>query len=192
MSETGFTGDGALEIVNVIGWVSYRQELDLAALRDTFETRSEITDATYKPAENHWLQTNFAPGDTYVAFYRSGKASITGVDSVSQFEDVVSRVNTVMRDLLEFDFTPESQVSNIVVTTTVNTNISLEALALELGLERVEYEPEQFPALIYRDQESDAVILVFSSGKLLCTGLADLDTISSTVSEFTARINPVT
>jgi transcription initiation factor TFIID TATA-box-binding protein len=192
MSETGFTGDGALEIVNVIGWVSYRQELDLAALRDTFETRSEITDVTYKPAENHWLQTNFAPDGTYVAFYRSGKASITGVDSVSQLEDVVDRVNAVMRDLLEFDFTPESQVSNIVVTTTVNTNISLEALALELGLERVEYEPEQFPALIYRDQESDAVILVFSSGKLLCTGLADLDTISNTVTEFTARINPVT
>lgn len=192
MNETGFTSDGALEIVNVIGWVSYQQELDLAALRDTFETRSEITSVTYKPADNHWLQTNFAPDDTYVAFYRSGKASITGVDSVAQFEDVVSRVNTVMRDLLEFDFTPESQVSNIVVTTTVNTNISLEALALELGLERVEYEPEQFPALIYRDQESDAVILVFSSGKLLCTGLADLDTISSTIDEFTARINPVT
>ena len=124
MNETGFTSDGALEIVNVIGWVSYQQELDLAALRDTFETRSEITSVTYKPADNHWLQTNFAPEDTYVAFYRSGKASITGVDSVAQFEDVVSRVNTVMRDLLEFDFTPESQVTNIVVSTTVNTNVS--------------------------------------------------------------------
>lgn len=192
MSETGFTGDGALEIVNVIGWVSYRQELDLAALRDTFETRSEITDVTYKPAENHWLQTNFAPDGTYVAFYRSGKASITGVDSVAQFEDVVSRVNTVMRDLLEFDFTPESKVSNIVVTTTLNRDVNLEALALQLGLERVEYEPEQFPALIYRDSDSNAVILVFSSGKLLCTGLTDLDTVANVVKEFTEKINPGT
>ena len=192
MNETGSTSDGALEIVNVIGWVSYQQELDLAALRDTFETRSEITSVTYKPADNHWLQTNFAPDDTYVAFYRSGKASITGVDSVAQFEDVVSRVNTVMRDLLEFDFTPESKVSNIVVTTTLNRDVNLEALALQLGLERVEYEPEQFPALIYRDSDSNAVILVFSSGKLLCTGLTDLDTVANVVKEFTEKINPGT
>jgi transcription initiation factor TFIID TATA-box-binding protein len=180
------------EIVNVVGWISYQQELDLAALEETFVTRDEITSVTYEPAENHWLQTNFAPDDTYVAFYRSGRCSITGVGSVELFEDVVDRVNTVMQDLLEFDFTPESRVSNIVVTTNLNTNISLEALALQLGLERVEYEPEQFPALIYRDQDTDAVILVFSSGKLLCTGLADLDTISSTITRFTDLIDPST
>jgi transcription initiation factor TFIID TATA-box-binding protein len=178
-----------LEIANVVGWISYRQELDLAALADTFATRSEITSVTYEPAKNHWLQTDFAPDDTYVAFYRSGRCSITGVDSVEHFEDVVGRVNTVMRDLLEFDFTPESKVSNIVVTTTLNRNVHLEAVALQLGLEHVEYEPEQFPALIYRDSESDAVILVFSSGKLLCTGLSDLDSIAKAVKAFNEKIS---
>jgi transcription initiation factor TFIID TATA-box-binding protein len=177
-----------LEIANVVGWISYRQELDLAALADTFADRSEITSVTYEPAENHWLQTNFAPDDTYVAFYRSGRCSITGIDSVEQFEDTVGRVNAVMKDLLEFDFTPESKVSNIVATTTLNSEVDLEALALQLGLERVEYEPEQFPALIYRDSDSNAVILVFSSGKLLCTGLTDLDKIDNTVERFAEKI----
>lgn len=181
--------DFDLDVVNVVGWISYRQELDLAALADTFATRGEITSVTYEPAENHWLQTDFAPDDTYVAFYRSGRCSITGVDSVEHFEDVVERVNAVMRDLLEFDFTPESKVSNIVVTAALDMNVNLEALALQLGLERVEYEPEQFPALIYRDSESDAVILVFSSGKLLCTGLIDIDSIVNTVETFAEKIN---
>jgi transcription initiation factor TFIID TATA-box-binding protein len=179
-----------LEIVNVVGWISYQQELDLAALADTFETRNEITSVTYEPAENHWLQTNFAPDDTYVAFYRSGRCSITGVDSVENFEDVVKRVNGVMRDLLEFDFTPESKVSNIVVTTALNRNVQLEALALQLGFEHVEYEPEQFPGLIYRDSDSNAVILVFASGKLLCTGLSDPKVINNIVKKFTNKINP--
>lgn len=178
-----------LEIVNVVGWISYGQELDLAALADTFATRSEITNVTYEPADNHWLQTNFAPDDTYVAFYRSGRCSITGIDSVEQFEEVVERVNAVMRDLLEFEFTPESKVSNIVVTATLDMDVQLEPLALELGLERVEYEPEQFPALIYRDSESDAVILVFSSGKLLCTGLSDLDVISDRIEAFYNKVD---
>ena len=32
------------------------------------------------------------------------------------------------------------------------------------------YEPEQFPGLIYRMQEPKVVILLFASGKLVCTG----------------------
>ncbi len=32
------------------------------------------------------------------------------------------------------------------------------------------YEPEQFPGLIYRMENPKAVILVFASGKLVCTG----------------------
>ncbi len=32
------------------------------------------------------------------------------------------------------------------------------------------YEPEQFPGLIYRMEEPKVVILLFASGKLVCTG----------------------
>ena len=32
------------------------------------------------------------------------------------------------------------------------------------------YEPEQFPGLIYRMQEPKVVVLLFPSGKLVCTG----------------------
>jgi transcription initiation factor TFIID TATA-box-binding protein len=58
-----------------------------------------------------------------------------------------------MRELLDFDYEPNSEVTNIVVTTELESTILLEALAVELGLESVEYEPEQFPGLIYRGQD---------------------------------------
>jgi len=32
------------------------------------------------------------------------------------------------------------------------------------------YEPEQFPGLIYRMEDPQMVVLIFSSGKLVCTG----------------------
>ena len=32
------------------------------------------------------------------------------------------------------------------------------------------YEPEQFPGLIYRMEDPKVVILIFASGKLVCTG----------------------
>ena len=178
-----------LEVANVVGMITYQQELDLAALAETFEDREEITSVTYEPAENHWLQTRFAPDDTYVAFYRSGRCSLAGCTSIDHFESIVQRVNGVMRDLLEFDYEPDVEVSNIVATTDLGSPIPLEALTLELGMERTEYEPEQFPALMYRD--SEYVVLVFSSGKLLCTGLTDLDAVSEAIDNITERIQAV-
>lgn len=56
-------------------------------------------------------------------------------------------------------------------------------------MEQTEYEPEQFPAQMYRD--SEYVVLVFSSGKLLCTGLTDLDAISKAIDDLTGRIQAV-
>ncbi|MDI6639288.1 MAG: TATA-box-binding protein, partial [Methanocellales archaeon] len=38
------------------------------------------------------------------------------------------------------------------------------------GLENIEYEPEQFPGLVYRIDEPNVVVLVFGSGKLVVTG----------------------
>ncbi|MGZ4904706.1 MAG: TATA-box-binding protein, partial [Halobacteriota archaeon] len=36
--------------------------------------------------------------------------------------------------------------------------------------ENVEYEPEQFPGLVYRMSDPKVVVLVFGSGKLVITG----------------------
>ncbi|MFQ5758531.1 MAG: TATA box-binding protein, partial [Candidatus Bathyarchaeia archaeon] len=51
---------------------------------------------------------------------------------------------------------------------TLGGNIDLERATFELG--RTMYEPEQFPGLIYRMDEPKVVILLFASGKLVCTG----------------------
>ncbi|CCC41945.1 TATA-box-binding protein [Haloquadratum walsbyi] len=174
------------EIANVVGMLTYQQELELSALAETFEQRSEVNSVTYEPSENHWLQARFAPDDTYVPFYRSGKCSIVGATSPAHFEEVVRRVNTLMRELLNFEYEPTAEIKNIVATAEVDSTLSLEAIAIGLGLEQAEYEPEQFPALIYRGQ--DAVLLIFASGKVVCTGLTDLNQISSSIKDITAEI----
>lgn len=174
-------------VVNVVGTITYQQEIALDALADTFARRSEICDVTYEPAENHWLQTWFAPDDTYVAFYRSGKCSVVGCTSIEHFHEVVTSVNEVMRDILHFEYEPKVEISNIVATYDVGFSIPLEALTLELGMTDVEYEPEQFAALMYR--KNNYVILVFASGKLLCTGLTDIEKISNALEQMKSRVS---
>jgi transcription initiation factor TFIID TATA-box-binding protein len=178
-----------LEVANVFGMITYQQELDLAGLVETFDERDEITDVTYEPADNHWLQTRFAPDDTYVAFYRTGRCSIAGCRSFDHFEMSADRVNVVMRELLDFEYEPAVEISNIVATSDLRSPIPLELLTLELGMDAVEYEPEQFPALLYRGP--DHVNLVFASGKLLCTGLTDLEAVSEALDDLVGQIQAV-
>jgi TATA binding protein of transcription factor TFIID len=55
-----------------------------------------------------------------------------------------------------------------VASANLYAEVNLESLALLL--ENVLYEPEQFPGLIYRMDDPKVVLLIFSSGKMVCTG----------------------
>ncbi|MDQ2052955.1 TATA-box-binding protein C, partial [Natronolimnohabitans sp. A-GB9] len=70
-------------------------------------------------------------------------------------------------------------IQNVVCTGELNTEQNLNAVAIQLGLDRIEYEPEQFPGLIYRPQNHDCVLLVFGSGKVVITGCSDYNTASA-------------
>jgi transcription initiation factor TFIID TATA-box-binding protein len=63
---------------------------------------------------------------------------------------------------------PKITVQNIVASGTINLKLNLNFLALEM--ENTEYEPEQFPGLVYKLIEPTATFLLFSNGKLVCTG----------------------
>jgi transcription initiation factor TFIID TATA-box-binding protein len=66
--------------------------------------------------------------------------------------------------------TPEIKVQNIVASADIHSVLNLNAIASGLGLENIEYEPEQFPGLVYRLSDPKVVILLFGSGKLVVTG----------------------
>lgn len=173
-------------MANVVGSITFPQELALDAVGETLSQRSEVTSVTYEPAKNHWLQTRWEPDEKYVAFYRSGRCSIAGCGSIEMFEETANRVIVVMRELLKSDIEPSYSVSNIVATKDLGRPLDLELLVVDLGFEQTEYEPEQFPALIYRSD--DFVMLIFASGKLLCTGLTDLTDVSNAFNNIADRI----
>jgi transcription initiation factor TFIID TATA-box-binding protein len=83
-----------------------------------------------------------------------------------------SAVRKVVKELKNNDIIilgkPETVIQNIVATANLHSKVDLEAAADVL--DNVMYEPEQFPGLIYRMGDPKVVILVFASGKLVCTG----------------------
>jgi len=63
---------------------------------------------------------------------------------------------------------PIIEIQNIVASANLRAGVDLEKAAFLL--ENAMYEPEQFPGLIYRMREPKVVLLIFSSGKVVCTG----------------------
>ena len=103
-----------------------------------------------------------------MAFYRKGKCTIAGCESVEHSAEVADRVVALMRDLLQFSGDPPRGINNIVATFDFGEEVSPEALILNLGFDNIEYEPEIFPAVVYRG--GYFVGLIFASGHSARTG----------------------
>lgn len=178
-----------VDIVNVVGHLHFQRELELSAVADLLQSSEHVSRIKYEPSENHWLQTWFQVPDTdierYVSFYRSGAAMITGCVTIEEFNDVADQVELVMDPVIEHEVLRD--VKNIVATGTLDTTFDLNQLTLVLGLDSVEYEPEQFPGLMYRDEDRGCVFLVFASGKIVCTGLNSVEAAEEALRGFTTE-----
>ncbi len=65
------------------------------------------------------------------------------------------------------------KVENVVVFATLGVDVPLEKISVEL--DAAEYAPESFPGVIYRIKEPRVATLIFSSGKIVCTGARSID-----------------
>lgn len=108
---------------------------------------------------------------TAALIFGSGKIVCTGAKSIA---DVSSGLNKVFDKLkamgIDIPKKPEITIQNIVASADLHTVLNLNAIAIGLGLENIEYEPEQFPGLVYRLSTPKVVMLLFGSGKLVVTG----------------------
>ncbi|MDW8041540.1 MAG: TATA-box-binding protein [Nitrososphaerota archaeon] len=152
-----------IEIQNVVASVTLNQRLDLQAIQNAFPQ------VDYKPAQFPGLVFRLERPKTATLIFSSGKMVCTGAKSEEESKRAVKRVVRLLREkgfLLSEDAIIE--VQNIVASIDLYGRINLERAAQVL--ETVMYEPEQFPGLIYRMSEPKVVILMFASGKLVCTG----------------------
>jgi transcription initiation factor TFIID TATA-box-binding protein len=93
----------------------------------------------------------------------------TGAKSEAEATKAVHRIVEHLREAgIQITGEPIITVQNIVASASLGAELNLELAAY--SLENVMYEPEQFPGLIYRMKEPKVVILLFGSGKLVCTG----------------------
>lgn len=123
----------------------------------------------YRPEQFPGLVFRLKRPKTATLIFNSGKMVCTGAKSEKESKRAVMKV---VRELKKSGIIivgkPEMKIQNIVASANLAGLIDLERSAYSLG--KTMYEPEQFPGLIYRMGVPKVVILLFASGKLVCTG----------------------
>ncbi|GAG20764.1 unnamed protein product, partial [marine sediment metagenome] len=76
---------------------------------------------------------------------------------------------------------PKIKIQNMVASANLHSKIDLET-ACDV-LDNLMYEPEIFPGLIYRMKDPKTVLLLFSSGKLVCTGAKNEEMVNESVTK---------
>ena len=171
------------KIENVVASASLGTELDLQALAVSLDG------ADYEPEQFPGLIYRLKEPKTATLLFRSGKVVCTGAKSLDQVKLAIDKVTTQIRKAgISLDSEPKIEVQNIVASSDLGQKINLNVIAITLGLEHVEYEPEQFPGLVYRLDEPKVVLLLFGSGKLVCTGARRPQDVEAAVDKITEEL----
>ena len=152
-----------ISIENVVASASLDQKIDLLAIMKVFRN------VEYRPKQFPGLVFRLKRPKTATLIFGSGKMVCTGAKSEKMAHSAVKKV---VRELKSNGIIilgkPTIVIQNIVASANLHGKIDLE-MAADI-MDNVMYEPEQFPGLIYRMGEPKVVMLLFASGKLVCTG----------------------
>ena len=175
-----------ITIQNIVASTIFAEKLDLDIIAQSLE------EAEYEPEQFPGLIYRLKDPKTATLLFRSGKANCTGAKNI---EDVRKTINIIAGRLRKIDIKDVYEnkdlkitVQNMVATSNLNGELNLNEVAMGLGLDNIEYEPEQFPGLVYRIKEPKVVMLIFSSGKIVCTGGRKTEDVSVAVEKLSKEL----
>src|SRR3989344_826290 len=151
------------KIQNIVATTSLEKPIPLTKLART-QPNTE-----YNPESFPGVILRVKEPKSAVLVFSSGKLVCTGTKSAAQVRQVIDAVIKQLKKInVKIETKPKITVQNIVASGSIDLKLNLNFLALEM--ENVEYEPEQFPGLVYKLSNPTATFLLFSNGKLVCTG----------------------
>ncbi|MDD4448173.1 MAG: TATA-box-binding protein [Methanothrix sp.] len=155
-----------INVENVVASTKLADAFDLPRIE------AELQGAEYNKKKFPGLVYRVKDPKAAFLIFTSGKVLCTGSKNVEYVRTVVTNLARTLKSIgfENINLEPEIHSQNVVASANLKTDLNLNAGALGLGLENIEYEPEQFPGLIYRIKQPKVVVLIFSSGKLVITG----------------------
>lgn len=170
-----------IKIQNIVATAALGKTIDLDKVIE------KVENTEYEPEQFPGIVFRTKDPKAATLIFSSGKIVCTGTRTIGDAEKVVKKVIRLLKDAdVSITKPPKIQIENIVASAALNIHPNLDKLAFEF--ENSEYEPEQFPGLIYRMTENKLVFLIFSSGKIICTGARTTEEVENAVKKISKRL----
>jgi transcription initiation factor TFIID TATA-box-binding protein len=170
-----------LKIQNIVATTSLNVSVPLQKL-----VKSDA-DTEYSPEQFPGLVLRIKKPKSAVLVFSSGNLVCTGTKSTAQVSEVIQQVIKQLKKIgIKVKDKPKITVQNIVASGSIDIKMDLNKLSLDL--ENTEYEPEQFPGLVYKLDHPNATFLLFSNGKLVCTGTKNREQLEESMKQLTKNI----
>ena len=173
-----------MNIENIVASTQIADKLDVKQLSES------IPDSKYNPEEFPGLVLHFEKPKTAGLIFSSGKVVCTGAKKKEEVDEAINLIISTIKNVgVKVIEKPDIKMQNIVASADLEKELHLSSIAKSLWLDDVEYEPEQFPGLVYRMDAPGVVLLLFSSGKIVCTGGKNLEDVSEAINTFKDKLS---
>jgi len=163
------------KIENVVATVN----VEITEKMDLNQIARKHGDAEYNPERFPGLVMRISDPKATFLIFSTGKMVVTGL---RRADEAARGVEKAIKNIKKAGIkvaNPDITIQNIVASGDLHTNIDLNMAAIVM--ENVMYEPEVFPGLIYRMKDPKTVFLIFSTGKIVCTGAKNSEVVKDAV-----------
>jgi len=173
-----------IEIVNIVVSSSLEKRIPLETMAAT------LPNTEYNPEQFPGLVLRIKEPKTSALIFNSGKIVCTGARSLEMVERSIQKIIENLKKIdIIIEIKPKIDVQNIVASGSIKRKLNLNALAIKLR--NTEYEPEQFPGLVYKLKGTNATFLLFTNGKIVCTGTRTREQVDAAVEKLISNLDAV-
>ena len=171
-----------LKVVNIVASTYLDHDVPLIKLAEA------LPNTEYNPEQFPGLVMRIKEPKTSALIFSSGKVVCTGAKSLLKVRESINQIiKNLAKIKIKIKIKPEIKVQNMVASGAIGMDLNLNGLAMTL--ENTEYEPEQFPSLVYKLPNTRATFLLFSNGKIVCTGTRSEDKLKEALNKLVKTLN---
>lgn len=172
------------EVVNIVVSTSLEHDVPLEKMSAT------LANTEYNPEQFPGLVLRIKDPETTALIFSSGKVVCTGAKSMKKVEEAIEKIIESLKKInITIKIKPKITVQNMVAAGDVGMDLNLNNLAIKLP--NTEYEPEQFPGLVYKLPGGKATFLLFSNGKIVCTGTKNEQEVEESMKKLVENLKKV-
>ncbi len=173
-------------VENIIAYSKISNDLNIEKIAE------KLPEFNYNPDKFLGLTLKLEKPDVAVLILKNGKTVFTGAKKREDIENAFERIMDKIEGIdIKLKKTPIIVIQNIVASIDLKKELNLDLISKGLLSDNIDYNPEQFPGLVYKIDENGASLLIFNNGKIVFTGFLTIEEITDAVEIIKEKLSSV-